>query len=314
MKILLIYKEEYSIGDFKPFPAGVEVPVQTFPINAAEEEKVKQEMRFFALFNKLPISGNTPVIPPTHVIILSAIEPWWIDFLAGFACGYQIPLLVFGKDAVECIPEVYNFCFKLILSEDELQEYLTAEQKTHSNLVSPKISNPAREALLEMGIPVNEKAMADCVVEGHHKAVALFLEAGFSTDTKDKNGVPMLHLSARAGKYEVLHLLLRSGAQVNLIAEDRNSTALFDAAMGNHKKMVKILIDAGADVNAVSKDGQSALVVAVGADYDEIVEMLFRAGADPDIKDHLGASARSYAKLFGKRSIIALFEEASAGS
>jgi len=311
MNILLIYNEDHTVEDFKPLTAEIDVPVQTFPIKAAEGEKVKQEMQFFAFFSKSPLTGNLPSAPPTHVIILSALEPRWIDFLAGLSCGCQIPFLVYGKDAVGCIPEVYSFCFKLILSKEELNDYLTAEHNVHK-MVTTKVSNPARETLLEMGIPINEKAMADCINEGKLKEVSLFLEAGFSPDTKDKNGVPMLNISARAGNLEILQLLLRAGAQLNLQAEDRNTTAILDATMGKHKKLVNALIEAGADVNILSKDGQSALIVAIGNGYDEITEMLSKAGADPDVKDSLGASARTYAKLFGKNAILALFDENAA--
>jgi len=328
MKVLLLYKEEDEslAGEFRPLLAEAETPAETFPIASAEGTGESRKKKFFSIFNEpppidatpqggpaepaepaVPIKNDSPVTPPTHVLILSALDPGWIDFLAGFSCGCRIPLLVHGKDAAECVPDVFNFCFKLFDATEELRKYLAAEYKAHRETISQKGSNTAREALLDLGIPVSGKSMANCVDEGFLKEVSLFLDAGFSPDTKNENGVPLLNLSARKGKLEILQLLLRSGANVNQPAEDRGCPAILDAALGNHKDMVKELIEAGADVNVQSKDGQSPLIVAIGAGYDEVAEILFRAGADPDRKDLLGASARTYATLFQKSAILALF-------
>ena len=314
MKILLLHNEENKAVavEFRPFPEKIGIPVDVFPIGSSEVKRGIQETQFFSLFKKPFSSGDPLSAQPTHVVILSALEPGWIDFLAGFSCGCQIPLLVFGEDAVKCVPEVFNFCFKPFDSADELQKYLTAEYNAHRNIAPQDGSDSARETLLNMGIPVNEKSMADCVDAGMIKEVALFLEAGFSPDSKDKSGVPLLCLSARNGNLEIIQMLLRSGANVDQLAEDRHCSAIIDAAMGNYKDIVKVLIEAGADVNIQSKDGQSALIVAAGSGDEETAEMLFKAGADPDIKDCLGTSARKYATLFGRSAMLALFNDPSA--
>ena len=159
-----------------------------------------------------------------------------------------------------------------------------------------------------MGISVTNDAFVQCVAEDKTEEVSLFLTAGFSPDTKDKKGVPLICVAARNGKLNTLKLLLKAGAQVNLIAEDRGSSALLDSAIERNKEMVKILIEAKADLNVQSKDGQTALVVVVGAGDDEISEMLIKAGADPDIKDALGVSARKYATIFGNSKMLAMFD------
>ncbi|WP_461257549.1 ankyrin repeat domain-containing protein, partial [Treponema sp. R80B11-R83G3] len=105
-----------------------------------------------------------------------------------------------------------------------------------------------------------------------------------------------------------LKLLLSSGAQVNLVCRLLLATALFDSALVKNKDMIKTLIEAGADVNIQSKDGQTALVVVVGAGDEAIVEILVNAGADPDIKDALGVSARKYATIFGNKKMLAMFD------
>jgi len=243
----------------------------------------------------------------THIVVLSALGPGWIDFLAGFFCGSHLPILVCGENAIKSIPNVYAFCFKFYNTEAELQVYLAGEYETAKKIEAASETNHARQALLDRGIPPTNEVLAQCVAEDKSEEVSLFLAAGFSPNTKDKDGVPLIGISARNGHLKTLEFLLRSGAQVNMIAEDRGSTALFDSAMGRHTHLVKALIDAGADVNIPSKGGQTALVVVVGAGDEDIVELLVKAGADPDIEDSLGVSARKYANLFKKSTMIALF-------
>jgi hypothetical protein len=277
------------------------------------------EKQFFAFFNLTTSNGDTTAPPveqkardpqgetPTHVMIISNLAPEWVDFLAGFSCGSHVPFLAFGKEARKCIPEVFNFCFKILETQDSLLSYLNAESEAFKKKETDREAKRARDTLLERGIPVNNNSMADCVAEGKIDEIKLFFGTGFSPDTRDKNGVPLLNIAARAGNPEAVKFLLSAGAPVNLQAEDRNTSALLDSVMGKFYDIMTDLIKAGADVNIQSKDGQTALIVAVGADDVIMVEELLKAGANPDISDHMGMSARKYASLFRKTAIMDLF-------
>jgi hypothetical protein len=288
------------------------------------EEEIEKARRLVSFLKKTGIPSNALLIKSidagrrniennTHVAVLSTIGHGWIDFLAGFFCGSHLPILVCGEKAIGSIPDVYAFCFKFFKTERELFNYFASEyENTKKNEIGSG-TDQARQALLKRGVPTTDDALAQCAAEDKVEEITLFLAAGFSPDTKDKKGVPLLNISARNGHIKTLELLLRSGAQVNMIAEDRGSTALFEGTMKRHKEMVKTLIEAGADTNIRSKSGQSALVVAVGAGDEEIVEMLVKAGADPDIEDSLGVSARKYAALFKKSTMTALFNDYESG-
>ena len=281
-----------------------------------EKEKAVQLVSFLeetgitleTLLIKSGKEGRRSIERTTQVVVLSALGPGWIDFLAGFFCGTHLPILVCGEKAIECIPEVYAFCFKFFKTEAELNGNLASEYKISKKNEATLETNQARQTLLDRGIPPTDDALAQCAAEDKDEEISLFLAAGFSPDTKDKKGIPLLCHSAREGHLKTIELLLRSGAQVNLVSEDRGSTALFDSALGRHAKLVKALIEAGADTNIKDKEGQTALVVAVGAGDEEIVEMLVKAGANPDLEDSLGVSARKYANLFKKSTMTALFD------
>jgi hypothetical protein len=139
--------------------------------------------------------------------------------------------------------------------------------------------------------------------------VRLFLQAGFDPDARDRHGVPMLCLAVRKCHLAVAEALLDAGASIGLKSEDRGYTALLDAVKAGPPEHVAFFLSRGADPNVESKDGQSALVIAVGKKDLASARLLLEHGADPDLADKLGMSARSYAKLFKMPEFAALFEE-----
>lgn len=60
------------------------------------------------------------------------------------------------------------------------------------------------------------------------------------------------------------------------------------ACRGGETEMIKMLVNAGADVNARDREGESALIWAAQFGHTDIMEILLKAGADPSIKDNAG--------------------------
>jgi ankyrin repeat protein len=90
---------------------------------------------------------------------------------------------------------------------------------------------------------------------------------------------PALHL-------EVARLLVEKGADVNAKAEG-GYTPLHVASGLRNTSMVSFLLSKGADPNAVDKHG-TPLTAAVLQGHLEIVRLLLKAGANPDIPGELG--------------------------
>jgi hypothetical protein len=81
---------------------------------------------------------------------------------------------------------------------------------------------------------------------------------------------------------QMARLLLERGANVNA-TDDDGSTALMFAAANNNVDMLRVLIDAGADLNVKNTRYHStALERAIGAEHEEAVELLRAAGAKDD--------------------------------
>jgi hypothetical protein len=311
MKILLIYLEDEKEKSQSLFSLleKTKIPVEALLVKSPDESRRNIEKLFTAFFNK-HVLGNGRFHPesPTHVVVFSPLPPGWIDFFAGFSCGSHVPFLVCGEEAVKCIPEAFDFCFRLFGAASDLETYLNAEYENYKKMELLKDTNAARDTLLKMGIPVNDESMARCVHEGSLQEVLFFLAAGFSPNIRSKAGVPLLNIAARSGNREIIRLLFAAGADIDVKADDRGTTGILDSVMGRYYEVVTDFIHAGANVNVQSKDGQTPLIVAVGAGDLKIVEALLHAGADPDISDNMGASARKYVALFHNSSMITLFE------
>jgi ankyrin repeat protein len=71
---------------------------------------------------------------------------------------------------------------------------------------------------------------------------------------KDKDGSTPLHCAAWKGHFDVARILLEAGAEVDAHNENSHwgSTPLHAAAHANQKAVVELLIQHGADINAKS--------------------------------------------------------------
>ena len=67
------------------------------------------------------------------------------------------------------------------------------------------------------------------------------------------------------------------------------------AARRNGKEIVKMLLDKGALVNAISSDKKTALMEASFSGALDVVKFLIQRGAKEDMADHLGGTALTYA-------------------
>ncbi len=129
------------------------------------------------------------------------------------------------------------------------------------------------------------------------EVIAALLKAGANPNALDKEGETPLTKAIANGNVEVARFLLGHGADVNLKPRSKSSMPpLYAAAMAKSPVMVKVLLDAGANVNAVNELDRTALAWAVTAADEIAVSMvanLLQAGAEVDHVDRLGETPLS---------------------
>jgi hypothetical protein len=89
--------------------------------------------------------------------------------------------------------------------------------------------------------------------------------------------------------------LLATGAEVNVLDKEYNMTPLAQAASQGNLELIRILLNAGADVNGRNREGLTPLMQASTQADVEVVQSLLDAGAKIDLRDDDGQSALHHA-------------------
>ena len=106
------------------------------------------------------------------------------------------------------------------------------------------------------------------------------------------DGFTALHLATFFGQPESAELLLQSGADPNAVATNAMKVAVINsAAASGRADLVKMVLRAGADPNARQMMGYTALHAAAAHDNVEMAKALLDAGADPLLKNDEGQTA-----------------------
>ncbi|KAI1260077.1 ankyrin repeat-containing domain protein [Xylariaceae sp. FL1019] len=117
-----------------------------------------------------------------------------------------------------------------------------------------------------------------------HHVLKLLLAEKADVNVKDKRGRTALHLAVEIEDAYVVKAILKSKNRVKMDVEELDSgwTPLRYAAACGLKRIVRLLIDNNADVNAEDKDGFTALRWAAYRGHKKIVDMLVDGGASLD--------------------------------
>ncbi len=141
------------------------------------------------------------------------------------------------------------------------------------------------------------------------------LENGASPHRSAKNnkwGAPIYVAAKYADNVEVLHLLVKAGANPTGRGRSTANTPLHYAASAwgiQNVDMVKALLAYGADPNARNVYGSTPLMWAFSGKAKreaspEIVETLLRAGADPNMQNQQGESAMTNVSTQRNRNLL----------
>ena len=120
--------------------------------------------------------------------------------------------------------------------------------------------------------------------------------------------------ASKRGDMRLVKTILEKGADVNAV-DKGGATALIYAADGGHVKVVGLLLEKGADVNAKNKGGWTALMWAATGSSSrrtEMVKLLIAKGADVNAKDQTGATALMGSSRQGNLRAVKLLVEKGA--
>ncbi|CAN6658702.1 hypothetical protein TRVA0_031S00210 [Trichomonascus vanleenenianus] len=115
---------------------------------------------------------------------------------------------------------------------------------------------------------------------GDYDRAKELIEAGADVNDRDYAGNTAIHDAALKGHVKIVELLLDHGAIIDIRSGvDELETPLIDAAAANRVDVVKLLLDRGADPRIYNKQGKTALdsIPEDSPEYDELERLLKEA-------------------------------------
>lgn len=154
------------------------------------------------------------------------------------------------------------------------------------------IPEPARNcclSLLRMSGPYNERQPSDaeraqalsmaCAMSGFPEGLSRLLASGINKDLQDPSGGSLIYHAAEKGHTEVVRLLLDAGADVGTVADD-GLTPFSAAAKNGHVDVVRLLVESGIGADMLNFRGGTPLLTACLMSNFEMIQCLVEAGAN----------------------------------
>lgn len=177
--------------------------------------------------------------------------------------------------------------------------------------------------LIEKGIDINSKSthtgesiLHDAIMIFSHNRLEIevikkLLDAGANPNSSDKWDNTILsaittHISEKEKAIILIKLLIEYGLNPNFFTKDCPSFMYLDDC-----EILKILIDAGAEVNFQNVRGDTALHFQARSFGTEIAKVLLENGANPEIKNNDGETPLDVANENEKIDLIKLLSEKS---
>ncbi|XP_063904460.1 uncharacterized protein LOC135123599 [Zophobas morio] len=124
-------------------------------------------------------------------------------------------------------------------------------------------------------------------------------------DTRNFVDETLLHLAAARQFEKVVRFLVNQGANINFPDTD-GATPFYFACEQGYYKIVDFLAAAGAEINRARTDGVTPLFVASEFGHVDVVKRLLALGANPNQPRHNGALPLHVACEFGRKEVTEL--------
>lgn len=152
--------------------------------------------------------------------------------------------------------------------------HMLKDQNNHLAHIKQYIKN-----CINNGFDINTKylkgnTLAHYVIKYNVTGLFLFLKKnGLNLDICNDNYDAPIHFAVRNKKYKLVKELIQAGADINMLAE-LDQSALHIAVSEMDKTMVKLLLSLGIDKSLVDERNASALDYALDEHNNEIIELL----------------------------------------
>ncbi|MDH3633685.1 MAG: ankyrin repeat domain-containing protein [Gammaproteobacteria bacterium] len=192
---------------------------------------------------------------------------------------------------------------------------LLAIQKKMENLSSVLIK---RDKHLDSVDEKKRSALWHSADQGLEKTTALLIASGeIDVNRKDINGHSALAQAVIHGHFKLVRLLIEHGADPTTRTQEGNTLVML-AVLSQSPEIVEFLLNRGIemgvrdiDLNARDNVGETALMMAAATAQDQVIEVLLHAGADPQLRNNEDLNAFQIATNAGHRDTARFIHDKS---
>jgi len=140
-----------------------------------------------------------------------------------------------------------------------------------------------------------ERRLLEAVWGGDTPLATELLADGARVDHRDPSGLTPLMIAAGTADPDMVRVLLDAGADVHTVDSGAGATALHKACQGGNLEVTRLLVEAGAFVDSVAyTTGHTPLMDALWFKFPEIAKYLLDRGAGLNLSTHYGFSLKEH--------------------
>ena len=158
----------------------------------------------------------------------------------------------------------------------------------------------------------NAQSLLGHVASKRHKGTAkLLIDEGANVPALNLHGQSPLHLAAIIDNVKVVRILINSGADIDAADPVNRIRPLHNAAKNGCPNVSEFLLKHGADMDARTATGDTALHLAATNKHFDVVSLLLSFHADHGIKNNAGITAEQIATARDYTAIVDTIQQHS---
>jgi len=151
-------------------------------------------------------------------------------------------------------------------------------------------------------VPLDAPGFSHVWIGSNSKCEQLLLAAGANVEDRDENG----HTALMEQQWDqVREALLHRGANINAVTRDGMTALIYHAEDGDERGC-RFLLEHGADANHADASGNTALLHAISTGMDDLVNTLLKHGAEVNVRGENGQTPLMLAASGGHNRIVGM--------
>src|ERR1051326_3155531 len=164
-------------------------------------------------------------------------------------------------------------------------------------MISPRLRASASILTLSLALSAADTRLPDAAMSGDLAAARSLLAQTVNPSTAQADGSTALHWAAFHDNLDMLKVLLAAGADVKATTREGAITPLFMACTNGNAAAIAALLAAGADPKSTKANGTTALMTAAASGSVDAVKLLLDRGAEINARESVHRSEEHTSEL-----------------